>query len=63
MLDLFERQDRALEAAEDRRLGAIQAHYIDPWYEDDQEEQEEDGDGDYDDQEYNGEEDQPVAEL
>ena len=41
MLDLFERQDRALAAAEDRRLGAIQAYYIDPWYEDDQEEQEE----------------------
>lgn len=45
--DFFERQDRALAAAEDRRLGAIQAHYADPWYGDDyngeQEEEEEDG--------------------
>lgn len=44
MLDLFERQDRALAAAEDRRLGAIQARYADPWYGDEEQEgEEEDG--------------------
>ena len=42
--DFFESQDRALAAAEDRRLGAIQAHYADPWYGDEeQEDEEEDG--------------------
>lgn len=64
-MDLFELQRMSLALAEDRRLGAIQAHYIDPWYEDDQEKQEEDGDGDgdYDDQECDSEENQPVADL
>lgn len=42
--DFFERQDRALAAAEDRRLGAIQVHYADPLYGDEEQEaEEEDG--------------------
>lgn len=58
-MDLFERLDRDFAAAEERRLGAIQRHYADPYYEspygddyfdEEQEDEEEDGDGEDDDE-------------
>ena len=57
-MDLFERIDRDFAAAEERRLGAIQRHYADPYYEspygedydEEQEDEEEDGDGEEDDE-------------
>lgn len=54
---LFKRLDRDFAAAEERRLGAIQRHYADPYYEspygddyfdEEQEDEEEDGDGEDD---------------
>ena len=55
-MDLFERLDRDFAAAEERRLGAIQRHYSDPYYDspygddydEEQEDEEEDGDGEDD---------------
>ena len=57
-MDLFDRLDRDFAAAEERRLGAIQRHYADPYYEspygedydEEQEDEEEDGDGEEDDE-------------